>query len=767
MSPTESRRRIAISGAVQGVGFRPFVFRLAAEASLRGFVTNTPQGVVVEVEGPAEAVDRFVALLSAEKPPHASYSAFEVEALPVSGLPPFEIRKSEAGGARTAVVLPDLATCGDCLSEVLDPRDRRHLYPFANCTNCGPRFSIVLALPYDRPNTTMRGFPMCAACRAEYDDPRDRRFHAQPIACPACGPSLTLWDGNGGALSERHEALLAAAEALREGRVVALKGLGGFQLLCDARDDRAVAELRRRKRREEKPFAVMAPSLSAAREAAALSPQEERLLLSPQAPIVLARRRDAPVGIAGNVAPENPNLGLFLPYTPLHHLLLRELGFPLVATSGNLSDEPLATDEREALSRLASLADLFLVHDRPVARPVDDSVVRVIAGEATVLRRARGHAPLPVSLRRPLPPLLSVGAHLKSTVAVSAGSDVFLSQHLGDLGTAESEAAFTRAIADLTALYDVVPVAVACDAHPDYGSTRWAEASGQRVVRVQHHHAHLLSAAAEHGLEGPFSGLSWDGTGWGPDGTVWGGEALRAEGTEFTRVVRLRPFPIPGGDAAVREPRRAALGLLFAAWGAEALASRDSLPWPGAFEGKARPILLRALERGVNAPFTSSVGRLFDAVASLCGLRQVCRFEGQAAMQLEFALHADSARAGAYTLPLRPAPGATDGLLEADWEPLLLALLEDVGACVPLATISARLHTGRVEMGVAAARRAGERTVVLTGGCFQNRALAERAVERLAEEGFDPRLQRRIPPNDGGIALGQLLLAARLLRHES
>lgn len=756
--PAEARLSLRIRGAVQGVGFRPFVFRLATGMGLRGFVTNTPQGVLVEVEGPAESLALFSRRLRDEKPPHASYASVEEETLPPAGLPPFEIRKSGAQGAKTAVVLPDLATCPECLGEVLDPADRRYRYPFANCTNCGPRFSIVLALPYDRPRTTMREFPMCEACRAEYEDPRDRRFHAQPIACPECGPQLTLWDEEGRELATRHEALRVAAEALRRGRVVALKGIGGFQLLSDAQSPGAVALLRKRKRREEKPFAVMLPSVDAAREAVTLSPLEERLLTSPEAPILLARRKaGASDAICPEVAPGNPNLGVFLPYTPLHHLLLRELGFALVATSGNLSDEPLATDEIEALRRLGGIADLFLVHDRPVARPVDDSVVRVVAGEVTVLRRARGYAPLPIALAEPLPPLLAVGGHLKCTVAVSAGTDVFLSQHLGDLGTAESAAAFTRAIADLTSLYEVDPAAIACDAHPDYVSTRWAEASGKPLVRVQHHLAHVLSAMAEHGLSSPVLGVSWDGTGWGPDGTVWGGEVLRVEGATYERLARLRPFPLPGGEAAVREPRRSALGLLAAA--GTPLDGSPDLPWPGAFEPREREVLVRAAARGVNAPLTSSVGRLFDAVASLSGSRQRCRFEGQAAMELEFALAEGWEAEGAYPIPLREMPA---GPAEADWGPLLVALLADVEARVPLATISARLHNGLVEMVVAAARAAGERLVLLTGGCFQNRALSERAVARLSAEGFTPLLQRRVPPNDGGISLGQLVAAARL-----
>lgn len=752
----ELRLRAVVRGAVQGVGFRPFVYRLAREFELSGWVNNTSRGVFIEVEGSEERLRAFLLRLAAESPPRASIQSLESSFLDPVGYGDFAIRHSDPGGEKTVLVLPDIATCEACLTDVTAVDNRRRGYAFTNCTNCGPRYSIIQTLPYDRPNTTMARFALCEACRREYEDPLDRRFHAQPNACAGCGPRLQLWD-RAGEVQDFEDPLAAAVEILRRGEVVAVKGLGGFHLMVDAADAAAVARLRRAKQREEKPFAVMYPTLEKVRRDCAVSDQEGRLLTAPEAPIVLLRRRAE--ALAANVAPGNPYLGVLLPYTPLHHLLLRALGAPLVATSGNLADEPICTDEREAVARLGSIADAFLVHDRPIERHVDDSIARVVAGRELVLRRARGFAPLPVQLKEEGPPVLAVGAHLKNAVALSVGRQVFVSQHIGDLETAEASAAFERVIADLCRLYGREPEMVACDLHPDYRSTHFARARGLPVVAVQHHYAHVLSCMAENEVEGPVLGISWDGTGYGPDRTVWGGEFLRVDATSFERAAHLRTFPLPGGERAVREPRRAAVGLLFAALG-DAVFDLGDLSPLAAFSPAETRVVEQMLKRGLNVPLTSSAGRLFDAVAALAGLRQWTRYEGQGAMELEFAL--DPAVEESYDFALV----AGDGPLVADWEPLVRGVLRDVDGGAQIGAIAARFHNALVEIMVGVARRVGEESVVLSGGCFQNKYLAERAVRRLGEEGFRPYWHQRIPPNDGGIALGQVAAAWRASKKE-
>ena len=754
---SRARVRVQIRGAVQGVGFRPFVYRLATGLGLSGWVANTSQGVTVEVEGPQARLEEFVLRVEQDAPPRSSISSLEFSVLDEAGYAGFEIRES-AGGPKTAVVLPDIATCADCLREIFDLSDRRYRYPFTNCTNCGPRFSIVESLPYDRPNTSMRRFEMCQACRAEYEDPLDRRFHAQPNACPACGPHLELWDAAGEVRASRDEALLQTAEALRRGAIVAVKGLGGFHLMVDARSEEAVGRLRARKGREEKPLALMYPSLELVKAHCEVSKLEERLLRSPECPIVLLRRRAADV--ADGVAPRNPYLGVMLPYTPLHHLLMADLGFPVVATSGNLSEEPICIDEREALARLGDIAQVFLAHNRPIVHHVDDSVARVLLGRELVLRRARGYAPLPVQLRKEVPALVAVGGHLKNTVATSGGDQVFVSQHIGDLETAPALEAFRNVLGALRALHDVRPVAVACDAHPDYASTRFANRSGLPTVAVQHHYAHVLSCMAENELEAPVLGVSWDGTGYGVDGSVWGGEFLRVTEDSFERVAHLRTFRLPGGEKAVREPKRAALGLLYEVFGEGLFEMANLLPL-AACSHEERDVVRAMLDKGINAPVTSSAGRLFDAVASLVGLRQENRFEGQAAMELEFACAGVEVDECHEFKVVETAGGAQGGPLVLDWGPLVRGVLDDVRDGVPVSTISAKFHNTLAEAICAVARRIGEERVVLTGGCFQNRYLTERAVRRLQDEGFRPYWHQRVPPNDGGIALGQIMAAAR------
>jgi hydrogenase maturation protein HypF len=743
------RRRILVRGAVQGVGFRPFVYRQATALRLAGWVVNSAQGVRVEAEGDREHVAALVAAIRDAPPANATVLSLETQDLEPCGETAFAIRTSEADGDRRVDILPDLAICEDCLRELFDPADRRYLYPFINCTHCGPRYSIIEDIPYDRMRTAMRHFPMCAACRAEYEDPADRRFHAEPNACPECGPRLELWDGTGDVLARGRTALGAAAAALRQGRIVAVKGIGGFHLLADARNEAAVRRLRQRKRRAEKPFAVMFPSLGEIAASCEVGPVEEALLGGPARPIVLLRRRGGPV--APSVAPGNPWLGALLPYAPLHHLLMRDLGFPVVATSGNTSNEPIVFRENEAVARLGSIADLFLVNDRPIVRPVDDSVVRVVCGRELMLRRARGYAPRSIPVKDVPSDILALGGHLKATVALTRAGSVVISQHLGDLEAVATRAAHARAAGDASRLFSAAPRLVVRDLHPDYASSRAAEAMGRPVVAVQHHLAHVAACMAERGLAPPLLGVAWDGAGYGPDGSVWGGEFLLVTEAGWRRVAHLRRFRLPGGEAAMREPRRAALGLLYEAFGADALAMTDLAP-VAAFSTTERAVLGRTLARGTNAPWCSSAGRFFDAFAALCGLRQVSSYEGQAAAELEWAADGYAER-GNYAFAIRER--ASSSPLIVDWRPALQAALDDLRARVAPGAVSAALHRGLAGAIAGIARRVGERRVILTGGCFQNALLTEASVAVLREAGFDPVWHRQVPPNDGGIALGQ------------
>jgi len=748
--PVVARFRVKIYGAVQGVGFRPFVFRLAQDLGVKGWVTNSTAGVLLEAEAPGKVLQEFLRRLEAEKPPISYIQSLETTCLDPAGFESFEIRES-SGGEITALVLPDIATCAECLLEVFDPGNRRYRYPFTNCTNCGPRFTIIEALPYDRPRTTMKHFTMCEECSREYGDPRDRRFHAQPNACPKCGPQLELWDEQGQTLEGRHDALLAAAACVRAGQIVAVKGLGGFHLLVDARNEDAVRRLRTRKRREEKPFAVMFPSAQSVLSYCEATEIERRLLRSPESPIVLLRRIRQDDGLAPSIAPRNPYLGALLPYTPLHHLLLHELGFPAVATSGNLSEEPICTAEQEALKRLRGIADVFLVHNRPILRHVDDSVVREMGGRELVVRRARGFAPLPVHIDHSLPGILATGAQQKNTISASVRSQVFLSQYIGDLESETSYEAFRSVIAAFETLYEWQPEAIACDMHPGYLSTQYARASSPPQIAVQHHYAHILSCMAENQLRPPVLGIAWDGMGFGTDGTVWGGEFLHITDGTFRRVAHLRPSSLPGGDKAAREPRRCALALLYEVFGEDAFCN-DSLP-TGVFSSEELRVLRTMLTAKVNSPLTTSAGRLFDGFASLLNLRHIARFEGQAAMELEFALSRRPSE-DAWPFGVREC----DGTLILDWEPALREAL--AGQSVPLSVTSARFHNMLVAMGVEVAKRIGEKRVVLSGGCFQNKYLTERFIDCLRAAGFQPYWHQRVPPNDGGIALGQVMAAA-------
>jgi hydrogenase maturation protein HypF len=712
-----TRLRITLRGAVQGVGFRPFVYRLATELDLGGWVLNSAGGLVVEVEGPSEQVERFAVRLDREKPRSAVVQARESAHLPPAGFTEFEIRTSDDESEKTAGLVPDLALCDACRAELLDLNNRRYHYPFINCTNCGPRYSIILDIPYDRCHTTMRDFEFCADCRSEYESPANRRFDAQPNACPVCGPHL------------EGITVVEAANALAAGSIVALKGIGGFQLLVDARRESAVARLRERKSREEKPFALMMPTIAMVREFCEVSAAEQKLLESPAAPIVLLQPK-LREGIARNVAHNSPFLGVMLPYSPLHHLLLKEFPFPIVATSGNHSDEPIAIANEEARARLDGIADVFVFHNRPIARPCDDSVVRSARGRESVIRRARGYAPLPVRVDQELSPVLAVGGHLKNTVAIAVGRQVIMSQHIGDLETPEARGAFERAIEDLCRLYNFRPEKVACDLHPDYSSAQWAHASGFPVEAVQHHHAHAASCAAENLVEGPYLAVCWDGSGYGLDGSVWGGEFFLSEGRSHERFAHLRPFLLPGGDAAVREGWRAAAALVTEVFG----------------PGEVDPIIARMLERRINTPVTTSVGRLFDAIAALTGVARVNRFEGQAAMLLERSI-GSLVTGESYFIP------------DGDWEPLVRQVTADVRAGVDSSLIAARFHNGLAEWILDVAERSRLEQVVMSGGVFQNKYLMERAAALLEARGFRVYTHRLVPAGDGGIALGQAVLA--------
>ncbi|MEV5643888.1 carbamoyltransferase HypF [Streptomyces flaveolus] len=782
--PRSARRaRVVVRGVVQGVGFRPFVYGLATELGLAGHVTNTGDGVVAEVEGPARAVDLFCARLAPGAPPLAIVESVETSEVPATGGSGFRIAPSRAGDQVRTLVAPDTATCHDCLAELADPADRRHRHPFITCTHCGPRFTIVTGLPYDRAHTTMAGFPLCPDCAREYHDPADRRFHAQPVACPACGPRLRLVtaSGSGATGPGGTDPVAAARSLLAAGAVLAVKGLGGYHLACDATRAEPVAELRRRKARGDKPFAVMARDVRDIEHLVHVGPLERELLTGRVRPVVLMRRRtDAgpapgfPVP-ARAVAPGSPDLGVMLPYTPVHHLLFgtdgpdREADAPrlLVMTSGNRSGEPIVTDDEEALERLAGLADAWLTHDRPIHVPCDDSVVRVCDGEPLMLRRSRGHAPLPVTLPVPVSPSLAVGGDLKNVFALAQGDRAWLSAHIGDMDDLATQRTFGRAERRLETVTGVHPSLLVTDTHPGYRSAAWARrhAGGRTVLRVQHHHAHIASVMAERGMpEGTrVIGVAFDGTGHGDDGAVWGGEFLLADYDGYHRFAHLAYVPLPGGDAAVRRPYRMALAHLHAA----GLGHDPGLPCTAACPPAELTVLERQLESGLNCVPTSSMGRLFDAVSSLAGVCHHAGYEAQAAIELEAA--AVSAGDGVDDDP-RYAFGLTDhrphgAPLIADAAPLLAAVASDVREGTAAALIAVRFHhaVARLVRSVCGAAReaTGLRTVALSGGVFANTLLSEACARGLRADGFTVLRHRDIPPNDGGLALGQLVVAAR------
>ncbi len=747
---------------MQGVGFRPFVYRLARRYNLAGWVRNTSGSVEIKAEGEEEALGQFLSALRTEAPPMASIQEITVRPLPPKHHASFDIRKSHAEEGKYQLVSPDIATCRDCQNELFSPADRRYRYPFTNCTNCGPRFTIIEDIPYDRPRTTMRHFKMCPDCQREYDDPLDRRFHAQPNACPRCGPSLELTTSEGRSI-KCADTIQKASELLREGKTLAIKGLGGFLLACDATSSRAVQQLRQRKKRPSKPLAVMITSVEEVKKHCRVSPEEEKLLLSPQCPIVLLDWKREDSSVCEEVAPGLKYLGVMLPYTPLHHVLLRETGLPLVMTSGNRSEEPIAMENEEALSRLGGIADYFLLHNRDIYSRYDDSVYLVERGTPQAIRRARGYAPYPVILPFKSRQLLACGAELKNTFCLTKDEHAFLSQHIGDMENEETLEHFENTIELYKSLFRIEPEVIACDMHPEYLSTKYAlklaKESGLKPVPVQHHHAHMVSCLVENNIDRPAIGVVFDGTGYGTDGSIWGGEFLVGDRESFERAGHLEYVPMPGGTAAINKPYRMALGYLYHLLGQDAPLA--GLPILSQLDPGEAAVIKRQLERGLNSPLTSSAGRLFDAVSALAGVRGTVDYEAQAAIELEMLApdETDHLDLSLYPFAVAEEPGRKVVKLEE----LISAVVTDVRKGVPVPIISARFHQSVARIIVRTcqviARETGISAVALSGGVFQNRLLLRLATQGLETEGFKVLTHRFVPCNDGGISLGQAVIA--------
>jgi hydrogenase maturation protein HypF len=752
----KSALEITVRGVVQGVGFRPFVHRIAERCGLAGWVTNTPGSVIVHVEGDDSSLARFRALLRGEPPPAARVRRLSVRKTPASDVRGFAIRASRTNGIALSTIPPDIAACTACLQEMSDPGNRRFRYPFTNCTNCGPRFTIVSSLPYDRARTSMAAFPICPECRREYEDPSDRRFHAEPNACPECGPRLSLRDA-GGATLPASDPVDAAAEAIVRGAIVAVRGLGGFQLAADATSEEAIRALRERKGREEKPFAVMFPDAGAVRTAARIARADEAILQGPGAPILLAPSRE-PSPLAPAVSMGLPTVGVFLPYTPLHRLLLTRTGRPLVMTSGNRTEDPIAIGNEEALARLRGIADLFLLHDRDIVQRSDDSVVRRVGRGIYPIRRARGFVPAPVALPRNFPDVAGLGGDLKSTFCFIRKDAAYLSQHLGDLEQVTVREFYREAFRFFREFLDARLRAACHDLHPAYFTTSFAEAAGaDRLFALQHHKAHVYSVLAETGFQGKAVGVAFDGTGYGEDGAIWGGEFFAVDGPEVTRAGHLAYFPLPGGDAAIREPWRTALSALREVFGRQEAEDRARTLFPG-IPWEAFRLLLDALDRGINVVPTSSAGRLFDAASAISGLCLRASFEGQAPMRFEGAVA--KRRAGTYPFTL----SMENGQLTVHWRDLLAGVADDAKGRVPPGKISRRFHDTLAAAILAAAFRlaegCGARHVILSGGVFQNATLLASVLSGLRREKLVPLIHRQVPPNDGGISLGQAYYAA-------
>ncbi len=770
--------RISVRGIVQGVGFRPFVYRLAAKHNLKGYVYNTSEDVKIEVEGELEAIKQFELELGIEAPPLAYIEGIAITHHPPIGYKNFEIRHSIAEEGKYQLISPDIATCQACLGELLNPSDRRYRYPFTNCTNCGPRFTIIEDIPYDRPETTMRYFEMCPQCQAEYENPLDRRFHAQPNACPKCGPKVELVDNQGKRIAGS-DALASASQLLKRGKIVAVKGLGGFLLACDASNEAAVKTLRERKRRSSKPFAIMVNNVNEIKKHCYVLPEEEELLTSPQSPIVLMKWK-AGSSVSREVAPNLEYLGVMLPYTPLHHILLRDTELPLVMTSGNLSEEPIAKDNDEALTRLSGIADYFLIHNRGIYSRYDDSVAIVERGTSQLVRRARSYAPYPVPLTFKCRQVLACGAEMKNTFCLTRDNYAFLSQHIGDMENMETLEHFDNTISLYKKLFRIEPEIIVHDLHPDYLSTKYAQelskSSNIKLIPVQHHHAHIASCMADNKLESSVIGVAFDGTGMGSDGHIWGGEFLVADYYSFDRVGHLEYLPLPGGDAAIKRPYRTAVGYVLSLLGKDTLkaiiASGAKHP-PVAFIGEVSEIeigiIKRQIESGLNSPLTSSMGRLFDAVSALMNIRGEIDYEGQAAVELEMAAyachceeHSDEAISNdKECYPYRII--VDEGMRIVQLRDLLSAIIEDLEQGISSGRISVRFHNTIARMTDEMCRLIADETginqVALSGGVFQNRLLLRETIKLLENSGFQVFTHRQAPCNDGGISLGQVVVA--------
>jgi len=750
--------RISVRGVVQGVGFRPFLYQLATKHNLTGWVCNTSGDVKIEVEGAGSNLTQFLDDLRKMSPPQAHINSISVTRQSAAGYHQFEIRPSKTENDSYQLISPDLATCHACQRELFDPADRRYRYPFTNCTNCGPRFTIIEDVPYDRPRTTMRQFQMCPSCQQEYDDPMDRRFHAQPNACPRCGPSLQLTDAKGN-IVPCQDAIAHASQLLRQGKILAIRGLGGFLLACDATDARAIRRLRKRKRRPDKPLAIMVATLEEAGEHCRLSPAEAELLTAPQSPIVLLKWKPTS-SVTAAVAPGLKYLGVMLPYTPLHHLLLREASLPLVMTSGNISEEPIARDNDEAFSKLNAVADYFLIHNRDIYSRYDDSVTMVAGDKPRVLRRGRGYAPHPIHLPFKAKQVLACGAEQKNTFCLTRDDHAFLSQHIGDMENWETLEHFENTVALYQRLFRIQPELIAADMHPDYLATKWARATSEKnnlnLIPVQHHHAHIVSCMADNEVQQPVIGVSFDGTGYGTDGHIWGGEFLVADYHHFQRKGHLEYLPLPGGAAAIDRPYRTAIGYLYTLLGEAAL--RRELPCLRAVDEAELNLIKRQIDRGINAPLTSSCGRLFDAVSALIGVRGQIRYEGQAAVEMEMAA-SDEQTDDVYPFTIEIEDDSSIIRLDE----LFSAIVSDLAKGVPTGAIADRFHNTVAQMVSRMCHRIAEETgiaaVALSGGVFQNRRLMQKVAAALDTVGLSTLTHSQVPCNDGGISLGQAVIA--------
>lgn len=748
----KARYKIEIRGNVQGVGFRPFIYKLASKLNLGGYVCNTPWGVFIDVEGEENSIQNFLLYIETEKPKIAFISGLEYSVLDTIGYSDFQIINSQIEGEQLTIIPPDIAVCNDCLKEMYDKTNRRYLYPFINCTNCGPRYSIIESLPYDRPNTSMKIFNMCSECREEYEDPSNRRFHAQPIACPKCGPQIQLLDNNGHCIISQHDVIDYAAELISNGMIIALKGIGGYQLIVDASNTEAIKKLRCRKHRTEKPFALMFPNIETVEDICYVSSLEKRALLSNESPIVLLKRRNDKYNIISEeCAPNNPYLGIMLPYSPLHHLLMNKLQRPIVATSGNLSEEPICFNEEDAFIRLKNIADYFVTHNRPIVRHVDDSIVRIINNKQVILRRARGYAPFPIILQKNNlidQELLALGSHIKNSIALKKKNYIILSQHIGDLTTKESYKAFVNTINDLSKLNKLSSSLVLCDLHPEYISTKHADSLNNNVIRIQHHYAHIAACRLENEVEGEALGVSWDGTGYGLDGNIWGGEFFLTNEQTVNHIGQFKTFPLLGGELAIHEPRRCLAGIILEIFNHK-LSKKAFDILKNTFSYKELKIIQQSLLNKINSPLTSSVGRLFDSVSSLLNVCHFSTYEGQAAMMLEYIADENTKDYYNYSIYYK------DKII-IDWKPIFIGIIKDIKMHTHRSVIAGKFHNTLSHIILSIAKITKSSKVLLSGGCFQNKLLTEKTTALLNENNIKVYSHQKIPPNDGGISAGQI-----------